>query len=205
MRERWKTQVRGVPQVASFEYVSPSDGLSHHDLFDLATRVLVGATRNGDPELRRIVAHGLAALGFGHLTAARVWRDDEAPRDALASSLCAAANDYDQKLLQRLWAHRGNLARVMLYWDNLIEGHPVLAMLDPRSEREEFATIADGVLSTAQQARRTMNDIDDFVLKVWGVAMPTPPPTLRDLARTCPDVITLNSLYSQEDFDESPQ
>lgn len=200
-RARWETKVRRIEQLESFEFESPSSTFDHHQIFDLITRVLLGASRgDGDRDLRLVVGHGLAALGFESLAVSRVWRDEAASRGDLEAALRDAADPYDREMLDTLWRHRSGVAKVLLGWDNLIEGHPVLRTIPVRTDRADFAAVADGVLATALQSRETMNRIDDLVLKIWGVAPSTPAPTVGQLARVCPSVLELNGLYSAEEF-----
>jgi hypothetical protein len=182
-------------RTAGLEFGSPGDRLDHHQVFDLITRVMIGGTRSSQRDMRQVVGHGLAALGFGERAASRLWRDDAASVSALEES----SDEYDREMLRRLWVSRANVAGILLSWDNVIEGHPVLAGLDFREDRAEFAEIADDVLGAALKARETMNRIDAMVLKRWGGAPPRATPTLRELAKTCPSIVELNGLYSAEE------
>ena len=208
---RWNIKERFIPQINSYRIFSPKDPLVIHDLFDLVTKiVLYGQEQDSfDQEtflhMRYSVGHGMGVLGLGHLEMSKTWIDPQVD-DRTVLGVVSVSEDRDtERLLKMLWRYRHRLALLPETWRSLIEGHPVLGPLRSRCEHEEIVPIADGIIGTARRSVETIKEIDNLILKVWGITEPLPQKTMQDLANCYPEVLELNGWYSYEDFGLSPK
>ncbi len=206
MRKRYPITERFVTTLANLHYIAPEDTISVHTFFDMLTNLQDRAYRKSeatqyDEEQWNVITHGLLAIGLQD--AERIQRIQQCTGSNYEKLALLFGNENRQinRLTRNLWRTRCAYMALPLSWSGLIGGHPVLSTAEYKEEWSELTQIADEVLRTAKLNKIKAQEVDMFILKLWGQSEPLNEITCNDLAKRTRSVIEMNGLYDESDFD----
>jgi hypothetical protein len=148
------------------------------------------------------ITHAFLAMGISDTERIKRVQSKQTNHEKL-KTLFDSEDVNTYALLHTLWGIRCAHMALPLSWDGLIEGHPIIGLIEYKEEWMNLSNIADEALRTARANKINAHKIDLFILKLWGQTTPLKEITVNDLAKITKSVINLNELYSAEEFDLS--
>ena len=205
MRKRFPITERFITTISNLHYIAPDDTIPVHTLFDMLTSLQHGAARKDEltsyeEQQWDAITHGLLAIGVQDVE--RIHRVQECNENTYEKLSILFDNECRQnkRLTRTLWRTRCAYMAHPLSWKGLIEGHPILGLVEYKEEWSALTEIADEAIKTARLNKVKAQEIDLFILKLWGQTEPLNEITCNDLAKRTRSVIEINGLYDESDF-----